>query len=386
MKLLVFSPFYPPHQGGLESHSDEFNNHLSLAGVDITVFTPCLPVSAPVREIAYGRVTIIRFPAIEIVHNYPFPQFWKKTFWQAWQEVQAADYDLVLSRTRFFFTSLMAWRYARGASIPWVHIEHGSDFARFNSSFKTLLGKFYDLTIGAFILRRSNLNIANSKASLHFVEQLSQRTDGRVIYRGIEKDIVHNIAPHSFFQTHFPGKIVIGFIGRLIDGKGVADLLGAFSQLDSDTSICAIVGDGPERARLEEFVIQKNLSERVVFFGEKSFPEAMALLKSFDIFVNPSYTEGIPTAVIEAALCHKAIIATDVGGTKEIISGKDDGLLITPHDIEGLQKKLSLLVENAALRHSLGQNASAVIQDKFSWDHSTKKYLGVFNALSARKK
>lgn len=381
MRILIFSPYYPPHTGGLESHSDEFNQHLSSAGVDITVFTPCLPVSAQAREVLYERVTIVRFPAIEIVHNYPFPQFWKKTFWQAWREVQRPKYDLVLSRTRFFFTSLMAWQYARKVSIPWVHIEHGSDFARFNSSFKTLLGKFYDLTIGAFILQRSDLNIANSKASANFVKQLSQRTDCRVIYRGVEKDTIQNIAPHSFFSTHFPGKTVIGFIGRLIDGKGVADLLEAFSTLNTDTSICALVGDGPERARLEKLITQKNLSGSVVFFGEKPFAEAIALLKSFDIFVNPSYTEGIPTAVIEAALCHKAIITTDVGGTKEIITGEDDGFLIPPHNREELGEKLTLLLSDSALRRSLGERAFVRVEQKFDWHHATKEYLTLFHKL-----
>lgn len=381
MDILVFSPYYPPHTGGLESHSDEFNRSLSREGVTITVFTPKLPLSAPSLETRYDNVHILRFPAIELIPNYPFPKFWKKEFWTLWKSLQEEKHSLVLSRTRFFFTSLMAWRYARKVSIPWVHIEHGSDFARFNSSFKTLLGKFYDLTIGAFILQRSDLNIANSKASANFVKQLSQRTDCRVIYRGVEKDTIQNIAPHSFFSTHFPGKIVIGFIGRLIDGKGVADLLEAFSTLNTDTSICALVGDGPERARLEKLITQKNLSGSVVFFGEKPFAEAIALLKSFDIFVNPSYTEGIPTAVIEAALCHKAIIATDVGGTKEIITGEDDGFLIPPHNREELGEKLALLLSDSALRRSFGERAFARVEQKFDWHHATKGYLTLFHKL-----
>lgn len=383
MHLLVFSPYYPPHTGGLESHSDEFNRHLAKEGVRITVFTPRLPATAPSFETRFERVQVIRFPAIELIPNYPLPKFWQREFWNLWQELHKEQYDLVLSRTRFFFTSLMAWRYGKKMKLPWVHIEHGSDFATFNTSFKTALGKLYDYTLGSFVLRQSDANVANSQASAAFVEKLSHRKDCSVIYRGVEKEIIESVAPHQFFATHFPGKTVVGFIGRLIDGKGVFDLIEAFSNLapHNSTGICAVIGNGPERTRLEKFIVQKKLSDKVVLLGEKPFTEAMALLKSFDIFVNPSYTEGIPTAVIEAALAKKAILATNVGGTNEIISGNGDGFLIAPHDTTALQNHLARLMNDSELRHSLGEAASQKVQAKFDWEHATKQYLTLFNTL-----
>lgn len=381
MNLLVFSPFYPPHKGGLESHSDEFNKHLAAAGVHITVYTPHLPTNTSSEEICYERVTILRFPAVEIIHNYPLPQFWKKNFWQIWKKIRQEQYDLVLSRTRFFFTSLMAGYFARKNKLPWIHIEHGSDFAVFHTAFKTFLGQLYDLTLGALVLKRSDLNIANSIASANFVKKLSSRRDCCVIYRGVEKSLIESITPHTYFADNFPGKIVIGFIGRLIDGKGVMDLLEAFSRLSTPTSICCIIGDGPERKNIEKFIHDKKLHTQVILLGEKPFSEAIALLKSFDIFVNPSYTEGIPTAVIEAALAEKAIIATNVGGTSEIITGDRDGVLITPGDIETLQNALSLLISNQSLRQSLGQAAFKQVQGKFDWEYAAKQYLCLFQKI-----
>lgn len=386
MKLLIFSPYYPPHIGGLESHSDEFNRYLSGKRTVITVFTPLLPTTAPAFETRYERVRIIRFPAVELIPNYPFPKFWQKEFWIVWKKLHEEQYDVVLSRTRFFFTSLMAWRYARKNTLPWVHIEHGSDFATFNGRLKTALGKLYDYTLGSFILRESDTNIANSKASATFVKKLSHRKDCPIIYRGVDKETIRQVVPHSFFETNFPGKIVIGFVGRLIDGKGVFDLLQAFSRITTDTSICAIIGDGPERYRLEKFIAQSKLSGRVVLLGEKPFIEAMALMKSFDIFVNPSYTEGIPTAVIEAALCRKAIIATNVGGTAEIISGNGDGFLIQPQDPEQLAEKMSNLIENPSLRKSYGEAAFVRVQSHFSWDRAIKQYLELFNKILETRK
>jgi len=227
MKLLVFSPYYPPHRGGLESHSDEFNKHLAKAGAIITVFTPRLPLDAPALETIHTTVRVIRFPAVEIIHNYPFPAFWQKTFWQCWSEVQTFVPDITLSRTRFFFPSFMAGYYAWRKSVPWVHIEHGSDFAQFENPFKNALGKLYDRVFGAFILRHAKILIANSQASKDFVTQLSGRQDCQVIYRGVEKDLILNAEKTS--SSTSSAIIHVGYIGRLIEGKGVKDLITAWT-------------------------------------------------------------------------------------------------------------------------------------------------------------
>ncbi len=385
MKLLIFSPYYPPHMGGLESHSDEFNKHLNKRGVAITVFTPRLPKAAPEIETRHENVRIIRFPAFELFPNYPLPKFWESSFWQMWQCVLEEDTpDLIISRTRFFFTSLMAWRYARKKKLPWIHIEHGSDFAHFNSPLKTALGKFYDYTIGASVLRHSDYTIANSRASAAFVRRLAKRTDCQIIYRGVEYETLLATPIDTALRTAHPRKIIIGYIGRLIDGKGVATLITALSSFTRDDYICLIIGDGPEKENLSRLVIQKKLQEKVFFLGRQNFPKAMALLKTCDIFVNPSYTEGIPTAVIEAAFCKTAIIATNVGGTNEIISGENDGFLIPPKNILALQEKIECLLNDQNLRKEFGDNAYRAVENKFDWKRSAKQYQELFQEILNR--
>lgn len=384
MRILVFSPFYPPHKGGLESHSDEFNKYLSAQGTQVSVFTPRIPQDSPEREIRHDGVGIIRFPALELIHNYPLPKFWQKRFWQLWQELYTKPYDVVVSRTRFFFTSLMALRFAKKTALPLVHIEHGSDFTHFNNSFKTWLGMLYDRTCGAFVLRHSDRVIGNSEASARFVYQLSGR-DCTVIYRGVEKEIILATAPNDSIKKLYPEKLIIGFVGRLIDGKGVYDLIDAFSLIQHN-AVCFIIGNGPEKSRLERIAKERGVADRVVFFGEKSFTETIALLKIFDIFVNPSYVEGIPTSVIEAALCHKAIIATNVGGTREIITGTGDGFFVTPHDIPDLKNKLEHLLSDPSLRQSFSERAFLAVAKKFDWNHSANQYLAVFSKLLENKR
>ena len=386
MKLLVFSPFYPPHIGGLETHSDEFNKHLSTKGVEITVFTPQLPKEAPEQEIRHNGVRVIRYPAFEPLHNYPMPMFWKKAFWREWHALISESHDIVISRTRFFFPSLMALWYAYRKNLPLLHIEHGSDFAQFNGYIKTTLGKFYDRTVGRFILRHADSIVANSQASANFVQKLSKRNDTHVIYRGANIEAIEQCLPNEQVTEKYREKTIIAFIGRLIDGKGTHDLITAVSGLQRTDIVTFIIGGGPEETRLKKMVAEYQIDNQVVFFGNLPFEKAISILKTAHIVVNPSYTEGLPTSVTESALCHKAIIATNVGGTPEVISGNNAGFLISPRQPQIIAEKLALLIENPTLRTTFSENAFSIVKNKFSWNHSADQYLAVFSELLNNRK
>ena len=109
-------------------------------------------------------------------------------------------------------------------------------------------------------------------------------------------------------------------------------------------------------------------------------------MKSFDIFVNPSYSEGIPTSVIEASLLGKSIIATDVGGTREIITGDGDGFLIRPGQSDGLAEKLRLLANDTGLRRAIAEKARECVRNKFSWERATSQYLSLLETLPQKSK
>lgn len=172
MKLLIFCPYYSPHIGGLESHADEFNKYLSQKEVIITIFTPRLPQDAPDREIRYNNVKIIRFPAFEIIPNYPLPKFWLLKFWRLFFGLFfKEEFDIVISRTRFFNTSLLALIYAKTKNVKWIHIEHGSAFVQLSDTFKTVTAKLYDYVFGQLIFKCSDMNISISRAVQNFVNK-----------------------------------------------------------------------------------------------------------------------------------------------------------------------------------------------------------------------
>lgn len=376
MKLLIFSPYYPPHVGGLESHADEFNKYMSPHVEKILVFTPKLPVEAPGSEIRYGNVEVIRFPAFELIPNYPLPKFWDMEFWKLFSDLYKENFTAVISRTRFFSTSLLALFFAKTKKVKWMHIEHGSDFVKLHSKLASFIARLYDYTFGRIVLLLSNKNIANSKASASFCKRLSFNRECEVIYRGVEIEKIESVEPNLGLKQKNEGKTIITFIGRLIDGKGVHDLLEAVKDIHEDF-VVLIIGDGPQRENLKNLAGEYGVKEKVVFFGQKKFEDAIAILKISDIFVNPSYTEGLPTSVIEAGLCKIPIVATNVGGTPEISNKLP---LITTKDTKKIKIYLTEIINKKVLYQDKSDLIYNEIKEKFDWNVNIKKYLRIIKS------
>ncbi len=384
MRLLMFTPYYPPHIGGLESHAYEFSLHMAEHGHEITIVTFHIPSHSPSHEQTGKNITIIRLPAFEITPGYPIPKFWLSVYRHQMQMIKKYHYDVVCSRTRFFISSLMALIVAKRKRLPYLHIEHGSDFVQHSNFIIRTIARLCDMTIGKTVILSANAVVANSVASAIFVQKLTNnKVQPSVIYRGVEKDRLYTIAPNTSYRTAHKDKVIIGFIGRLMAGKGVADLLVALSRIKKSNIVCLIIGDGPQKSQLMSQAKELGLmGSHVLFLGEKPPQEAISILKIADIIVNPSYTEGLPTSVTEAALCHKAIIATNVGGTSEIITHNKSGLLYNPGDITTLASLLTMLVNNPGMRHDLGTKAYDEVKNKFDWQTSIEAYESILNSLT----
>ncbi len=378
MKLLVFSPYYPPHIGGLETHSDEFNKYLSQRGVDITVFTPHLPSSTPKKEILHGDVKIVRFPAFEIVSNYPLPKFWLPSFWALLFSLRQEKPDAIVSRTRFFFSSFIALIYAKVTRTKLIHIEHGSDFVKLSSSFKSLVAKLYDYTLGFIVFRYSDLNISISKAVQKFVQRFDSRPSP-VIYRGIDFDQIDAITPNENFRNQFPEKVIVGVIARLYKWKGIEYSIQAIKTLPpkwKSKVVFIIIGDG------EDFKHLKNISDNSIhMLGNLPRAEAVSILKTFDIFIHSSLPGGgLSTSLLEAMACGCAIIATPNEGAGEIIENEKNGLIVSVSTSEITSAIINLLEDND--KHTrLSNKARVDVQENFSWDMSINKYYEIFKDL-----
>jgi glycosyltransferase involved in cell wall biosynthesis len=382
LRLLVFCPYFPPHVGGLEGYASDLNDVLLDSGdiAAITVLTPRLPPTGAVEEHRRAGYRVLRYPALELIPNFPVPKLWRGEFWRAVRSAQLARHDVYVSHTRFFLTSAMALACARARSRPLLHVEHGSDFVQLSGHASRAAARIYDLTLGRLVLRRADGVVAISQAAADFVRRLVGR-EVAVVHRGLHAERLLATVADAGVLEWAGGRPVVAFVGRLIDGKGVADLLRAFAGLTGPPSVLCVVGDGPRHADLQALADALALGERVRFLGYLEEERAWSVMRAADVVVNPSYTEGLPTSVLEAALLGKAVLATDVGGTSEIVTDGEGAMLVDPRDIEGLKRGLDELLTDRELRERLGAAARESASGRFDWSVSAARFASLAAGL-----
>lgn len=151
-----------------------------------------------------------------------------------------------------------------------------------------------------------------------------------------------------------PGAVLVVTVGRLSPEKGHEHLVRAVgSQRDRSGIRLVLVGDGPERARLEQLVADQRLTGAVTFAGWRD--DVAEFYHAADIIALPSLMEGLPNAMLEAMACGKPVVATDVGGVAEALG--DTGLVVPPGNTAAFAQALTRLVDDPGLARALGERA-----------------------------
>ena len=188
---------------------------------------------------------------------------------------------------------------------------------------------------------------------------------------------VYNIQPDDF---------VVGIVARLSAIKNHALLLYAVKQLQKTTEQqvrLLIVGDGPERPKLERLANDLQLKPEVTFCGKQTNVDTFYNL--FDVFVLPSFSEGISMAILEAMAAGIPVIASAVGGNEEIISHEHNGLLFPSNDLDALVRRLRRLLDDPQAGLHLVANALTTISTTFSLKTMLQAYRKIYTDILHKK-
>lgn len=178
-----------------------------------------------------------------------------------------------------------------------------------------------------------------------------------------------------------PDKKIVTFIGRLDLQKRADLLIEVFKELHKvyDGAHLVIIGDGPERKRLEEMVDENILIKGVVSNVEE-------YLRASDLLVLPSLAEGMSNVILEAMATGLPVVTTNVSSNPEIINNGINGILLDINDKSGIKENILRLLNDDIFNNELGQNAKAKIDKNFSIGIVAEKYIELFQYLLSRRR
>lgn len=355
-KIIQFLPYsYHIHTGGLEkiaqTISDGFN-----ADKNTTCFNIASDIARWYSGVVEDREDTIFVPSFDIIYNYPVPKIRHKKFWQMLSWIKKNNPNVIQTHTRFFLHSMIGGLLAKWLWCKRVHVEHWSGFVTGYPWYIKTFAWIFDWTIGLRIFRQCDQIVTISQEHKRFISKFTSK-EAVLIYNPIDyipQPRIKNKIPH------------IGFIGRLVSLKGIDLLIQALKQLENKEWTCTIVGEWDQRTTLEVLVQELWLEDRITFVWTD---DRANWLHHFDIFVNPSHQEWLPTTVVEALLAKCIVVATDVGGTREI-SNKEDLIVVK----SGNREEIKNWIELAFARLDMSGMSYEDVVKKFWLETAIKKY------------
>jgi glycosyltransferase involved in cell wall biosynthesis len=228
----------------------------------------------------------------------------------------------------------------------------------------------YAWTFGWLILRSAERIVTFHPQPPELLQKLGIMAKTRVIPTGIDPEPYGH---RSKELAHGDGEVTISYVGRLESVKGVDDFLAAVVPLKKQYPKLIIQVAG-WYAHGHPLVSQ--YEREVIFLGlQKDIP---SLLAKTDIFVLPSYSEGLSNALMEAMASRCACIASDVGGNRFLIQNDVSGFLFPAGDREALAAHIRRLLDDPHKRKALGESARKRIEEQFSWNVVGEQYRRLF--------
>lgn len=366
-----FSAQFLPTIGGVERYTYGLAKKMLEHGHRVFVVTSALP-NLPERENLDG-IEVYRLPS-HLLASGRLPLLKKNAQTrQLLAQLAEEGIERIIIQTRLYRLSLLGLKFAREQGISAIIIEHGSNYVSHENPVVSTALRIYEHLLLAWVKKYDPPVYGVSVQSCEWLRRLGFVPSG-VLHNSIDLNAV--LAEAAGVQRDFcaennvsPENICVAYAGRLIAGKGAPKLAEAVVQYnksrkqDEPPFTLFVAGDGP--LGTEHF--PKDAA--VILLGALPHGETMGLFSQCDVFCLPcSIPEGLPTTVLEAAACRCFIISSDRGGTLELISGEEFGIIVPDNEPGTLAAALAYATNNASYREKATQMAYERVSDHFTFD------------------
>ena len=280
--------------------------------------------------------------------------------------------------TFFEKSEVMGWLIARFSGIPvWITSRRDLGFKR-----KIIYDKIFRLSS-----KDCKRCIANCHAVKNQVVQQGSLPGGRieVIYNGLDLSVYQEPKNEQALRKELKignGIHLVGMIANFnFEIKGHLYFLGAAKKiLEKLPNVKFIlVGDGPLRPRYEEVAQELNIKKDVYFLGKRT--DVPAILSNLDLSVLSSTSEGLSNVILESMAAGKPVVATNVGGSKEMVKDGITGYLVSPSDSRSMATAIMDLLRNPEKAVAMGEMGRKEVQEKFTVEAMVKKYEELYFSL-----
>ena len=278
---------------------------------------------------------------------------------------------------------ILGWFAAKYLRIPIVGISHG-----WTGEDKKI--QFFE-RIDKWMHRRMDKIVCVSQGQADKVIRAGTHA-GRVsvIYNAVRLDRFDKPSDIAFrhrLEAMFSHKptLIVGAAGRLSPEKGFDILVTAAGQLlKSGLNMGVVIfGEGVLQKALQKQIDESGLSSSVKLAGFTN--QLDQYMHHFDLFVQSSHTEGLPSVLLETMSAHTAVVATQVGGTGELVVEGSTGLMVPPNDPVALAEAMQTVLHDDDLRRRMGENGRQRVEQSFALDVQAEKYWDLFCRLLRRE-
>jgi len=271
---------------------------------------------------------------------------------------------------------------ARTLGLPVIYTIHGWSFhdslPAWNRKARILAEKF--------ITQHTRLNITVSDSNHQTGLRVFGHFKSLVVKNGVNLDKFNRLGEYPDIRALYgipAHHLVIGYIVRITEQKDPLGMLRAYATVCSNFPDLTLlmIGEGDLKAAAVRLAGDLGISGRVVFDNFRQ--DVPAVLNAVDIYCLPSLWEGFPIGVLEAMAMGKAVIASDVDGTREAVEHEVTGLLVPPKNETALAAAIERLIKDRALRSSLQENAGRCVKANFDVRDMTHKIETVYQQMLA---
>lgn len=376
--ICIVSSQFLPHVGGVENYVNNLSRELASRGHKVTILTSEMDGVDSYEQ--KDGVEIIRLPTKQFMDGrFPVLKYNSKLR-KFTKEFRKRHFDVMLVNMRFYFISLYAVRLAKKMGVKCIMLDHGSSHLNTGGKITTKMSEWFEHGI-TFLEKRYCKNFAGvSKASLEWIRHFGIKSDllltNAVDIEAFER---YRKSPARSFREEYnipKDAIVISFVGRLTVEKGIGQLVSVVNEINKTRKDVWLLAAG---AGYMEEKLSPVKSENTHFVGQIPTNEVAALLSESDIFCLPSFSEGFPTCVIEAGVCHAFVITTFRGDAKEIVRSREYGIILPDNREPGLLEAITSVLDEPAYRKKATDLCYETIISNYTWKHTADRFLSLLD-------